>query len=437
MRNLALSNFEIPDVDPSPVRTTGAYGVMYKKFYYSLILFALVSNGIYIHLDGARLTPARIMGALLLVWLFGLAFTRKRISLGGIAGPLIICWLLLSLFIDIIRPGSPLLLKHFINISAGIVWFFIVANCRIDYKRLYSSLTFVGFLLAGLAILALSLKALNLHFLDIPPDLFGLDGGKLRLKLFSWEPNILGGCIAAIMVMLIPAITATRKSWTTKFVFALLFIPLIGALSKGPIIAFCLGLSIYFLLTLSRKAFRIIFSLSALGSIGLLASAFMRPHILSTFLWRQHNFVVRLTHIHYALLDFYRHPLIGNGTFSLSVLWPHLNAQFGTTGAWVGQTVIGVLHDTGLIGVGLFISFILLLITQGIRTLIRARQEGSLPEACRIQVAIISTAFVMFGMGLATTLYSLPVYWAIMGLLANTRKSSRQYYRDPSDAYCC
>lgn len=408
-----------------------------KKIYYFLFLLSLVSNGLYIHLYGARLTPARILGAFLLIWLAAQVFIRKRISLGGKAGQLILLWLLLSLVVDLIRPGSPVLLKHFLNISAGIIWFFIVSNSRIDYNRLSSSLVFVGLLLGVVAIFAISVKAFNLHVLNVPPDLFGKAGGKLRLKLFSWEPNILGGCVAAMMVMLIPAMSTPRNSRKAKMVFVLLLAPLIGALSKGPIIALCLGFSIYFLLTLSRKAFRIIFALIALGSSGLLASVLIRPHLLSQFLWRQHNFIVRLTHIHYAFLDFYKHPVVGNGTFSISLIWPNLDARFGTTGAWVGQTVISILHDSGILGLGLFLSFIAVLIIQGLRGLVRLRQENGSSELYRIQAAIVATAFVMLGMGLATSLYPLPIYWAIMGLVATIPTTTRRFVLGQNNAYCC
>ena len=69
--------------------------------------------------------------------------------------------------------------------------------------------------------------------------------------------------------------------------------------------------------------------------------------------------ITRLVEIQEALQDISRHPVLGSGTasFQLSFDWGKYIPDWANRATWVGNIIIRVLHDTGVIGLATLIGF--------------------------------------------------------------------------------
>lgn len=392
---------------------------MIKAFLYFSAIFALTANGVFVEVAGARVTPGRALGLVLLLAILGRSLWRGKFDVGGAPGILIIFWLLLGLCVDLFEPGRSVLLRHWLNSAAAITWFFVVVGLRPKWPQIQAGVSRVGAVLGSLAVVVM----LALALLPTPPSfitqLVLTVGGQPRLQLLSWEPNIFGAVVAVSMMLLLPSVlTVKQRSVRRRLIFILLAVALLGSLSKGPWLAFAAALGVYVALTHSGRALVAGTFLGIAAVASLLVFQIVAPESLATDITRSHNVIVRLVHIRYALIDVAKSPIFGNGSFSLGVLWPSLNAQFGTTGAWVGQTLISVLHDTGAVGLLLYLSYLVALFGKAVRANLRAHSNQWTRDVSLISAAVISAGSVMLVMGLATTLYALPIYWAVLGLVA-------------------
>ena len=82
--------------------------------------------------------------------------------------------------------------------------------------------------------------------------------------------------------------------------------------------------------------------------------------------------ITRLFVMQQALQDVPQHPLLGSGTasFQLSFDWAKYVPEWAGEGAWVGNVVVRILHDTGLLGLTAFLGFLISLwlrIRRGLR----------------------------------------------------------------------
>lgn len=387
---------------------------------YVLLMLALTSNGLFFSVDGMKVTPARAVGFALLFLLFLRGTLRGRINFGGVAGAVLLAWLLLSFGVDATHSTESILLRHWVNIAAGATWFYIVVTFRPRWEHVEAAAKRVALLLGASAVLALSAKVVAFDPLGLTSRLVPNIERGFRLVLLSWEPNIFGAIVATLIMLMLPRLTIGGKSLIqTSLLFVLLIVALIGALSKGPWLAFSVGLAAYLVMTLSRRVAMVAAGLSGASIIAVMVMLVTIPSGLVRTVAREHNIVVRLTHIHYALRDVATSPIWGHGTFSLDVMWPNLNERFGSNiGAWTGLTVVGVLHDTGVFGLALFIGFWGALFGRAILVIFRYRRNVLSRHSILFGAATVAAGIVLLAMGLATTLYALPVYWAVMGLVA-------------------
>lgn len=168
--------------------------------------------------------------------------------------------------------------------------------------------------------------------------------------------------------------------------------------------------------------------------IGALTLMIEHQSLFDSSVIRPANVVVRVVQDQHAFLDILHRPIFGNGTFTFGDIWPYLNFRFGASRenvAWISQAALGVLHDSGLIGLVLMLFFWGGLAIQGITGARVAKRSGNI-ELFRFMSAIFAALCVLLVQDLVTTLYALPIYWAFMGIVALIPRWCMTYNRELS-----
>jgi hypothetical protein len=130
----------------------------------------------------------------------------------------------------------------------------------------------------------------------------------------------------------------------------------------------------------------------------------------------------RLVGITVALTDIKDHPLLGTGTNSFRLLfnwadyWPlpkTIEGDEDERGAWIGNTPVRILHDTGLLGFTMFGGFLLTLLS-ALRREVRAAQP-----AVRMIIIALASGLILYAITFqATDATTLSFAWIHIGLLA-------------------
>jgi len=183
-----------------------------------------------------------------------------------------------------------------------------------------------------------------------------------RIKFTMAEPNILGSAIAIMMLSHLPS---AKFSFSHILLHALSLISLIISGSKAPIIAYVIAI-IYYMFR--SKAFVGIFPLIAamFCSIMVLSvSIFMTDQIESFYdsmFDRPAAVNIRMYVFDEGWRRFLNHPIIGNGPLDFSFANPAILERMGATDSralWLWQMWLAIAHDEGIIGLILFLFFII------------------------------------------------------------------------------
>jgi hypothetical protein len=402
---------------------------------YVLVIFLLTSDGLFIALDDVRVNFGKGMSVILAFWLVLKSLYKGTLNTGGVAGLFLAMWLILSLLVSIYHTENAGVLKHWINIVSGVAWFYVMANTDIDWHFIQRAITRYSIMLGVLSITVLVLGILlpsNLGWLDM---FFQQEANSKRLVMFSWEPNIFGATISIALLMLLPMLSQTKHA-NYFVVFVLLLVALAASISKGPILMFAVGMFVYSISTKEKRITRL-FSLLSISAICILfAIGISRPLFFKTELIRENNIGVRWTQIEYAFHDIADAPWLGSGAFSFGSMWPDLNLLFGSNesgSAWIGQAPIGILHDTGIVGLVFMLLFWSVLMLRALRSIMWLRSMNIKSNFLLFVCALFASAAALLIQDWITTLYSLPLYWAVMGLIACIPRWATEYAAKYSD----
>jgi O-antigen ligase len=122
------------------------------------------------------------------------------------------------------------------------------------------------------------------------------------------------------------------------------------------------------------------------------------------------NTLTRIVQVSSAFEEVLKHPMLGGGTssFQLAFDWQSLGEEWEEQG-WIGNTEMRVLHDTGIVGLVIFIGFLVSLFRRSKRVL----KLGPNP----MLVALLASALVYCISFQATegTLLAFP--WVHLGLI--------------------
>lgn len=213
-----------------------------------------------------------------------------------------------------------------------------------------------------------------------------------RLKLTVVEPNLLGSTIGFLMLLALPR---ARLTTATVVMYALALATFIGALSKSPYLAFALGVVFYGLFRAVAKrsnlSATIVLPLWAAALVGTLLLTVL-PSVTDVYdklLARQDAFYSRTYILRLAMNHFWTSPIIGRGPGdfglqSASVLWA-VGGQDDLSNLWIWQMMVNILHDSGVIGLTIYLLFLVMLINRGVKWV----RAGSL-DHCGYLAAFLS-----------------------------------------------
>lgn len=142
----------------------------------------------------------------------------------------------------------------------------------------------------------------------------------------------------------------------------------------------------------------------------------------------------RLVGITVALSDVGTHPWLGTGTNSFRLLfdwadyWPlpeTLAGEEDERGAWIGNTPVRILHDTGIVGFAVFLAFLSTLLLE-VRRVIR-----DAPDSIRVILIALLAGLALYAITFQVTdATNLSFAWIHIGLLAAATTVARARNRN-------
>lgn len=238
----------------------------------------------------------------------------------------------------------------------------------------------------------------------------------------QYEPNILGSfssCLA-LMLLVLAFLSPRRSKWVVVGTFVALTALLIS-LSRAAFLSFIFG-SVILLFIGVRKGLVSPKKFLAL-SVGLVL--FLAPIAASgggNLVARFANLsgdqfqgdvevMGRLVSWTVALQDIAQHPIVGNGTASFQLLADYREVPILGEHAWVSNSVVRILHDTGLIGLLLFMGLVL----AGLKQIKKAILQPAIDKIIVIALSAGCLAYAVAFMSAEGTMLSF--FWVHLGLL--------------------
>ena len=189
----------------------------------------------------------------------------------------------------------------------------------------------------------------------------------------QYEANIFGSYSACVAVMFLVGFLMSReknrKWWVGGFLVGTL--ALVISMSRAVLLSFPVAVLVVFWMTAKAQHLetRRIVKVALPATIMLLLSTpFLVPMVQERFskltdvsaLTEDESTVSRLIQMKVAVDDIHGHPVFGTGTgsFQLSFHWEDYVPEFGDTAGWLGNTPLRLLHDTGVVGLAVFLGFL-------------------------------------------------------------------------------
>ena len=184
----------------------------------------------------------------------------------------------------------------------------------------------------------------------------------------NYEANILGSLSAASFVMILVMYLKERRPILLCGV-AITYAAALIALSRAAIMAAFITVALLVVVDIKIKQLDLE-GVRKVATAIVIVSLVLLPVVLPLYLERfstlnvsdisaDDNTAARLVTVVSAADGIMAHPIMGNGTSSFQLLVSYQELGFGDVegGTWIGNTELRVLHDTGLVGLALLLSF--------------------------------------------------------------------------------
>lgn len=159
------------------------------------------------------------------------------------------------------------------------------------------------------------------------------------------------------------------------------------------------------------------------GSVG----TFLRFKLFNLLNLSSQTASLRLVMYTFALQQTLAHPVLGWGTFTFAPLFAEGSdfAQFaGWKNLWIGNYLVLALHDTGVVGLALWIGMLASIVLRGVRATRRLRAAD--PLVATRTLALTSATVTLLITFLATTGFSLGFPWLLTGLLGAFARAAEE-----------
>jgi hypothetical protein len=241
-----------------------------------------------------------------------------------------------------------------------------------------------------------------------------------------YEANVFGAYTACCAVLFLAVYLGEGRQHRLGYLICLIVASLATVLSfsRAALLAFVLTIGWVFWHTRDRRNVRrskLATLLPAFALILVIAASVMggvlRERLGNLFQQglAEETTVTRFLAIQEALQDVPQHPLLGSGTASLQLSfdWGKYVPEWAGDRTWVGNVTVRILHDTGLLGLIIFLSFLVSLwsrIRRGLRG-----WNGHVP-----MLVGLSAGALLYGISFqATDCTTLAFCWVHLGCLAS------------------
>lgn len=337
---------------------------------------------LYVEIAGLKARPEHIVGGLVFCALPFVLKRRRQPVRWTVFDYMLVAYIGVNIISSVFMSIDPSkTLKWSMQQALVILPYFflrVLITDREGFQRAFRVLLIAGAATAGFALLCFYS---NLLFgTDIGVDVEQYKGVPATYGL-QYEGNILAAYCGAVAVMMMTMYVMKRKRGYLIgygiFGLAGMFI----SLSRAAVGATAIGLSLLLIWGLWRKFLnkQMVYRAAA---VTLAVVVVLTPIILPFYLDRfstvdvadvseDPNTALRLVQAVSATDNILAHPILGNGTasFQLSFGWEELGIEDWEGGAWISNTEMRVLHDTGIIGFGVFLAFLIGLLRQSWKTL--------------------------------------------------------------------
>jgi O-antigen ligase len=245
----------------------------------------------------------------------------------------------------------------------------------------------------------------------------------------QYEPNLLGSYAActAFALLVIYFMEQRKSPWALGGAIVA-FCAMVVSLSRAALLSFGIVFILLTFLGVRRglvQPKKVLLLAVCLALFGLPILPIAGQHLTERFtswtgggLESDVETIVRLTAWTVAVQDIWQHPLVGNGTASFQLLADAKEMPILGDRPWVGNSVLRIVHDTGVVGLALF-GLMVIAIGQQVRKSIASRGTGqeiifALSASCLVYaIAFMSTegtilAFFWVHAGLLSTAATLP-----------------------------
>lgn len=336
------------------------------------LIVATVISRFFLQVSTLRARPEHIAVGLLCCMAPFVMKRRTTPVLWGRADLLLLVYIGLTLFSSSFTSPEPSqTFKWAIQQTLVIVPYFllrILVTEETVFQRIFQWMLWIGVAQAAYAIVCFFSRLLFGTEFGMAPEQYGTIPGTYGTQL---EPNILGSYSSACLIMLLVAYFTrpNRKTLTgIGITYAAVAISLSRAAIAGCILAVLALLYCGRKLQFIRKRHLINVVVTVLAVTLVLAPILMsmyreRLSTLDTSDISEDTLSYRLISIVLAFEDIAENPVFGTGTssFQLTFDWSKIDPD-AEEGGWIANSEIRILHDSGILGLGVFVSFILTLL---------------------------------------------------------------------------
>ena len=316
------------------------------------------------------------------IWAIQLLARKSRVQVDQ-KDWILIVWLLINLLSSSINaPDRNKSLKYFVLLGLMVLMYLVLVQLLSNERTLHKAVVLflmVGTLTSLFGILARWLYAfgLNLGVQIDPSTKEPIPYGTL------WEGNIFGSYTMSFALCFLALLSTSEIRKRHRLVlwsgFIVNFSATLLSLSRGAYLGFAGGLLMIFLFVRKNFLRRWFFAITIVGlllliSYGSLTVDESRSPIITRALslsnFTEASWQGRLYYYQQALDSWKVHPLIGWGTGSFGQLYTYVTVKLP---AWVGNLEIRMLHDSGFLGVCAFVLFLIMVIGNAMRAVVKTR----------------------------------------------------------------
>lgn len=371
----------------------------------SLVVISTLLAGISFVLGGATMNPERFVALTVCPLAVAITFAIAPTGLiNAIRRPTTVMFLLWGfiLFVSTALSARPSISGLVISVLPLFTYLLFAAapDNPLLLRRLVGPVLFITSL-AAIWVYLLSVSSAAASVADL------MDRG--RIRLWTPEANIYGSTLAALILLFMPHVRAAphHVALLVLSIFALLL-----SFSKVPVAAFLIGLMFYsyYSRLINVK------TLIAASALALpLTASFLILNVSSiseayTLLFDRPDAVrARLLNLRFAWESFTSNPILGNGALSYQFRADGILRSLGSTNVhnlWIWQMMLAIAHDSGVVGVVVYLGFIGSALVIAFRNAPRSKERAS-------YLAALMTVLVA---SQATTLHFASIFALIVGL---------------------